>query len=138
MNKDGPIVILDDDDDDIELYKAVLTELGIRNNIMLFTNSEDMLEYVHEIEVKPFLIISDINMPRSDGFQIRSIISSDKELKKKCIPYIFITTDASPRAVEESYNLSVQGIFQKPSNYDEWKRMLTNIINYWTDCMAPR
>jgi CheY-like chemotaxis protein len=137
MNKAGPIVIIDDDHDDIELYYSMFEELGTANEIQIFDNGEKALEYLHRDDVKPFLILSDVSMQPKGGFEIRRNIAADPELHKKCIPYIFFTTSMSPATVEEAYNLSVQGLFQKPPNFEVWKELVRNMITYWTHCISP-
>src|SRR5688572_14853807 len=105
MNKAGPIVILEDDNDDIEIYRSIFAELKIENDIQVFNSGEQILDYLHT-DVKPFLIISDVNMPQTNGFQIRSTINTEPNIHKKCIPYLFFTTDISPDIVEKAYMLS--------------------------------
>jgi CheY-like chemotaxis protein len=137
MDKLGPIVIIEDDRDDVNFYYSMFEELGTSNEIKIFENGNDAIEYLHRVDVKPFLILSDVSMHPKNGFDIRQEIAANPDLHKKCIPYIFYTTAVSPRAVETAYNLSVQGLFQKPENYEEWKRLVKNMITYWTDCISP-
>jgi CheY-like chemotaxis protein len=138
MNKVGPIVIIEDDHDDIELYQSIFEELQLQNEIKVFQKGTEALDFLRQIDVKPFLILSDINLQPENGFDIRQTVYNDPELRKKCIPYIFYTTNASPIAIEQAYKLSVQGIFQKPGNYNKWKSLVGNMVSYWTDCMSPR
>jgi CheY-like chemotaxis protein len=137
MEKSGPIIIIDDDKDDQELIDDLFRELNIENEIRLFSTGPEALKYLSQPDVKPFLIISDINMPTMDGFELRSFIHKHPELDKKCIPYLFITTGASRAFVEQAYSLSVQGIFQKPVRYEKWKEMIAGIVHYWSDCISP-
>jgi CheY-like chemotaxis protein len=137
MNKAGPIVIIDDDHDDIDMYYEMFKELGTPNEIKIFDSADGALAFLRQPEVKPFLILSDVSMHPKGGFEIRKIIAADPMLLKKCIPYIFFTTNVSPMAVEEAYNLSVQGLFQKPANFDEWKELIRNMVVYWKDCISP-
>jgi len=71
MDKAGPIVIIDDDPDDQELMKELLTELTGPQEIVIFDNSDAALEFLRKPEVKPFLILSDIKMPISGEFDWR-------------------------------------------------------------------
>jgi CheY-like chemotaxis protein len=137
MDANGPIVLIEDDRDDRELLKEIFHELRLINELQIFDNGETALDYLRLPIVKPFLIISDINLPSLNGFDIRKIIRLDTALARKCIPYIFFTTGGSPQMVTQAYDLSVQGIFQKPDNYEKWKILLLNIIRYWKDCISP-
>jgi CheY-like chemotaxis protein len=43
---------------------------------------------------QPFLILYDINMPCMNGLELRRALAGDARLKKKSIPFIFLTTIA--------------------------------------------
>ena len=90
MNKNGEIIIIEDDADDRELFAEIFTALKINNEIRFFTNGIDALEYLEKPEIEPFLILSDINMPKLNGFELRQRVFTNTELSKKCIPYIFL------------------------------------------------
>jgi CheY-like chemotaxis protein len=137
MNTNGPIVIIEDDDDDQELFEIVFKSLDYENEICFFKNGEEALEYLNRMEVLPFLILSDINMPKLDGFALRSKIKTDANLQLKCIPYLFFTTTSNQKAVIDAYSMSVQGFFVKPNSMAELKEVVSVIMQYWTRCTSP-
>ena len=136
MNKKGPIVIIDDDEDDHELLRELLNELKIDNETVFFSDGESAVSYLATPNIRPFLIISDIKMPRMSGFEIRQNISKLSE-HVKITPFLFFTTGGTEQSLKQAYSLSVQGLFQKPVKYAHWKSTMENIINYWSSCMAP-
>lgn len=137
MNKNGPIVIIEDDQDDQEILSEVLEELGYPNKVIFFSDGHRALEYLINSGDNPFLILSDINMPKLNGFQLREKVQNNEELRLKCIPYLFFTTSATQQSVIDAYSQSIQGFFVKPQSYTELKRIIKNIILYWQDCYAP-
>lgn len=137
MNKYGQIVIIEDDHDDQHILKEIFQELKIENEIAVFDNGEKALSYLRKKDVKPFLILCDINMPIVNGYTLKKKIQEEPELNNKCIPFLFISTDASSTAIAQAYKLSVQGIFKKPVSYNQWKEIIHHIVLYWTDCMSP-
>ena len=137
MYKNGPIVIIEDDHDDQEIFSEVLAELNFPNEVKFFSDGEKALEYLVSSQVKPFLILSDVNMPKLDGFQLRDKVHNNEQLRLRCIPYLFFTTAASQDAVVNAYSKSIQGFFVKPQTYTDLKRVLKNIILYWQDCHSP-
>lgn len=62
MNKHGPIVVIEDDADDQEILAEIFGKLDYKNPIMYFSDGEEALTYLINTEIKPFLILSDINM----------------------------------------------------------------------------
>jgi len=137
MNKTGPIIIIEDDIDDQEILETIFEELEYPNKIIYFTDGNEALDFLNKTEVQPFLILSDINMPRINGFELRSKIFTNEQLQTKCIPYLFFTTGASKKAVMDAYSLSVQGFFIKPSSIAALKNTLRKIVEYWQECIAP-
>ena len=131
MNKNGPIIVIEDDVDDQELLTVIFKKLNYTNKIIFFTDGNAALELLNKSDVQPFLILSDINMPKLNGFELRSKIFTNEQLQTKCIPYLFFTTGANRKAVIDAYALSVQGFFIKPTSMDALEQTIKKIIEYW-------
>ncbi len=137
MNKTGPIVVIEDDQDDQEMLNEIFAELEFTNEIIYFIDSEEALKYLLAVEVEPFIILSDINMPRLNGMELREKINTNEDLRLKCIPYLFFTTSAEQSYVVDAYSKSVQGFFVKPSSFAKLKRIIKLIVEYWHECESP-
>ena len=137
MNKAGPIIIIEDDKDDQEILVEIFNKLGYHNQIVYFEDGNSALAYLNKTDVQPFLILSDINMPRLNGFELRSKIFTNAQLHIKCIPYLFFTTAADKKAVTDAYALSVQGFFRKPNSMEGLENTIRKIVEYWQECIAP-
>ena len=137
MNRNGPVIIIEDDDDDQELLKMVFKKLEYVNELHFFSDGYKALDYLNESEAIPFVILSDINLPKLDGFALRDKIKMDEKLQLRCIPYLFFSTAVSQEAVVHAYSLSVQGFFVKQDTYDELEKTIKVIMDYWRRCAAP-
>ncbi|MCW3113061.1 MAG: response regulator [Segetibacter sp.] len=137
MNKIGPIIIIEDDVDDQEMLGDVFKELKFKNKIIFFGDSQKALDFLIDTEIEPFIIFSDINMPKLTGLELREKVHNNEELRLKSIPYLFFTTTAEQQAVIEAYSKSVQGFFVKPGSYDGLKRVIKTIVEYWQECVSP-
>jgi len=137
MNKRGPIIVIEDDLDDQEVLGEIFQKLGYANEIIYFHDGNEALVYLNKSDVQPFLILSDINMPKINGFELRNRIFTNEQLQTKCIPYLFFTTGANKKAVIDAYTLSVQGFFVKPTSMQGLENTLRKIIEYWQECIAP-
>jgi CheY-like chemotaxis protein len=137
MNSNGPIIIIEDDVDDQELLEEVFQKLGYENELMFFSDGEAALDFLDSSAVVPFIILSDINLPKLDGFALRQKIKMDAALQVKCIPYLFFSTASSQKAVINAYSLSVQGFFIKQNKMEELEKTITVIMEYWKRCVAP-
>lgn len=137
MNKKGPIIIIEDDLDDQEILQAVFRKLAYCNEIVFFTEPEKALAYLGQTTAVPFLILSDINMPRLNGLELKRQIHTNAQLQIKCIPYLFFTTSADRTAVAEAYSMSAQGFFIKQTSEAELENTIKIIIEYWQRCYSP-
>lgn len=133
-----PIIIIEDDNDDIEIMLECLKEMGIKNKIEVFKDAHSAYAFLCRPEVNPFIILSDVNLPGMTGFQLRDKIHEDEELREKCIPYIFITTTSESKHIYQAYAKNAQGFFIKPNNHPGWKKLLAVTFDYWEDSQKPR
>jgi CheY-like chemotaxis protein len=131
MNLNGEIIIIDDDEDDRLFLKDIFGSLQVFNKIVVFDDSTKVLEYLLQKEVNPFLILSDINMPKLDGFELRAKFIGYEDLNKKCVPYIFLSTAHNPENIRKAFLLCSHGYFKKEENFAEYKKVIENIIAYW-------
>jgi CheY-like chemotaxis protein len=137
MDKHGPIIIIEDDKDDQEIFEEAFKDLNYNNEVIFFNDGEAALEYINRTDVIPFIILSDINMPKLNGFELREKLKTDAALRVKCIPYLFFTTALNQKTVIEAYSLSVQGFFVKGTSISQIKDTISAIVEYWKRCAAP-
>ncbi len=137
MNKNGPIIVIEDDMDDQELMSEVFEELGYKNEILFFGDGELALDHLVNNDVEPFIVFSDINMPKLNGMELREKIHNNEDLRIKSIPYLFFSTSSEQEFIIDAYSKSVQGFFVKPRTYDELRKTLKTIIEYWKTCVSP-
>lgn len=137
MIKTGPIIIIEDDRDDQYILEEAITDLKIENKLVFFGNCPDALRFLETTTEQPFLILSDVNLPGMNGTELRYIINNNEFLRKKSIPFVFFSTTATKDAVEEAYELMVQGYFEKPNKMAEIKKYLKLMFDYWQICLHP-
>ena len=137
MNKNGEIIIIEDDLDDQLMLEEVFKSLNYQNKRLYFGDGLAALEYLHRVGTLPFLILSDINLPKLDGFELRDKLRTDASLNLRCIPYLFFSTAINQKMVINAYSVSAQGFFVKPNTYEELEETIKVIYEYWQKCAAP-
>jgi len=137
MNKSGPIIFIEDDEDDRLIIAEVFSEMNLINEVQFFGDGEAALNYLTHTDIEPFIIFSDINMPKLSGMELRRKVHENEDLRLKSIPYLFFSTLAEQRDVIDAYSRSIQGFFVKPSSYDELKDTIHSIVDYWQRCVSP-
>lgn len=137
MNTNGPIIIIEDDQEDQEFMKDAIAELSFTNEIIIFSDAEKALTFLTTTAVEPFIIFSDVNMPKLGGMELRTKLHEHDDLRVKAIPFIFLTTSAGHQAIVDAYTQSIQGFFIKPSTFSGLKKLLHTIVGYWQNCVPP-
>ena len=111
----APIFIVDDDLDELEIVQEIWDELGIENQLEIFTNPEELVTRLGQ-RVNPFLIISDVNLPKIDGFELRKLLAQEPTLSIKSIPFIFWSSTASDAQIKKAYDSGGHRFFFKRSD----------------------
>ncbi|ADQ80303.1 response regulator receiver protein [Paludibacter propionicigenes WB4] len=124
------ILIAEDDDGHAELINNGLIESGVKNEIIRFSNGEELWSFFSSkdsktIQENNYLLLLDINMPKMDGIEVLKLMKSDNDLKE--IPIMMLTTTDDPREVEACYKLGCNIYITKPIDFNKFTEMLTRL-----------
>jgi CheY-like chemotaxis protein len=132
------IVIIDDDEDDRDVLRDVFQSLAIRKELVFFESSNEAYNFLMSTTAKPFLIICDINLPRMNGIELKRKIDTTDYLRRKAIPFVFLTTADRDYTIDEAYSATnLQGYFRKGVAMEEIKHTVQCIISYWSAALHP-
>ena len=137
MALNAPIICIEDDPDDQFIIELAAKELNIPRQLRFFSDAESAIHYLETTDEQPFLILCDMNLPGINGLELRQRLNDNEYLRKKSVPFVFLTTGASREVVNKAYAETVQGFFQKTNDYDKLKRQLGVLIAYWEECLHP-
>lgn len=133
----GPIIIVEDDLEEQDVIKACINDAGFKNELRLFRNGRQVLDYLYATPEQPFIILADIQMPVVNGLELLKTINTDPYLHEKAIPFIFFTIAASGYLVKEAYALFTQGFFVKANHYAGRQMQVSCILTYWKHSKHP-
>ncbi len=105
------ILLVDDDPVMRELASAKLTEVGY--DPIVAENGAEALAKIRTTHID--LVISDIEMPIMDGFQLTRSIRRDRAVSD--IPIIVITASDNPQVVERVFEEGATSFLAKPINW---------------------
>jgi CheY-like chemotaxis protein len=132
MKNSLSLLIIDDDSDDVELFKEAFSEVAPFGKCISKKDGKDGLEFLMaEKNELPDLIFLDLNMPRINGMQCLREIHRNQNLSS--IPVIIYTTSRQHEDEEETKKLGAVDFITKPSNYDEIKKVIKSCIKKYTD-----
>jgi CheY-like chemotaxis protein len=135
--EDRPILYVGGDDDDRYLVTDALTDIGFESKVINFNNGNDLIEYLRTTTDRPFIILCDLHLPQISGLELKDHINADDKLKRKAIPFIFLSEAVHPKDVEKAYMSLVQGFYIKAKNYEALKDQLGAICGYWQRATLP-
>ncbi len=133
----GPIIIIDDDKDDLDFINQAFLDLKVENEIMFFDDGMKFIDFMKTTDQKAFFILSDINMNKINGLELKKMVFDDERLRLKCIPFLFFSTSGASDSILKAYSFGVQGYFIKPNSLEEYKDMLYSMISYWGYSQHP-
>jgi len=109
------ILIVDDEKLNIELAAVYLQEEGYKLSFAL--NAKSALESIKLQKID--LILLDINMPVTDGFEVCRLLKEDKETKD--IPIVFLTAQTDIKYISRAFEVGGVDYISKPFNGVELK-----------------
>lgn len=124
----NPILILDDDQDDLNLLRDVAAELDIKRPILFFKTGNQLVSYLHNTEIEAALVICDINMPEQNGFELKQQLNNDPKVLRKKLSFVYLTTGTTPDYINKATKLSIDGFYRKSTEYSELKKTLATIL----------
>jgi CheY-like chemotaxis protein len=124
------ILYVDDDKDDLALFREVVKAKGCDHNIVEAFDGVHALELLHQMNKSgelPCLVVLDINMPRMDGKQTLVAIQKDKELSS--IPVVLFSTSTSPLDKTFSEAKHVE-LVTKPFEFNALYQTIDRLLGY--------
>lgn len=126
----GPILYVEDDDDDLTLMLVFLKTLGLGSRIESARNGIEALDYLAKASrgeaALPALILADIKMPKMDGLELLERVRADALLDG--IPFMVLTASGDNRDRCEAARLGADSYRQKPTSKTAYLEMGAEIL----------
>ena len=102
------VLIVDDIPINIILLKTMLARTNVR--ILTAINGQEALDTVRDL--RPHVVLLDIQIPIMDGWEVLKEIKADPELKETAV--IIVSAYTSSEDIEQSMKLGASGKIKKP------------------------
>jgi CheY-like chemotaxis protein len=137
------ILIAEDDPNDVLLLQRAFKKNGLDLPVYVCQDGTDAMDYLKGVgayadrEKYPFprAIISDIKMPRCNGFELLQWLNDHSECS--VIPTIILSASAEDRDVKRCFELGANCYFQKPSNFSDLCELVKLNHSFWTRSVLP-
>ena len=121
------VLIVDDDEDDRDLFCIAVHELEPKINCILARNGEEALQGLQlEKFPKPDLIFLDLNMPRLNGIEFLRELKKDSQLQ--VIPIVIYTASLQEKDLEEAKELGAEHCFAKPNSFKALCKIIKDVF----------
>jgi len=118
------ILVADDEENFLVLIKKILTNAGFE--VAVAADGKEVLERIPE--VRPDLMILDVNMPEIDGFSVcEKVRQSENEFTN--VPIIFLTVRKRGEDKVAGLNLGSDDYMTKPFDPEELVERINRVLD---------
>lgn len=116
------ILVVEDNPADIRFMSEIFKEGRLANRVTAMRDGDSALSYLrgegeYAGDIKPDLVLLDLNMPGKDGRKVLEEIRKDPLLSH--LPVIILTTSSAMEDVSLSYDLQANSYMVKPADINQ-------------------
>jgi CheY-like chemotaxis protein len=127
MPKYNRILLIDDDEDDREIFLTALERIETNVECQAFGNAREVLDKLQEKQLITDLIFLDLNMPLMTGQQFLIEIKKIPRLKE--IPIIIFSTTSHRETIKLMKDLGAMEFITKPEDFTDLVKTLKSTLN---------
>jgi two-component system response regulator len=127
-----PIVLVEDNEDDIVLTRRALSRNKIGNPLVIARDGAEALELLlgaNGDSINPAIILLDLQLPKVDGLTVLKRLREDP--RTKLTPVVVLTSSKAEQDVVAGYNLRANSYIRKPVDFDQFTEAVRQIGMYW-------
>ncbi|AWN38705.1 response regulator [Methylobacterium radiodurans] len=137
-----PILLVEDNPNDIELTLAALESSQLANEIVICRDGAEALDFIYRRgahegrpQQDPAVVLLDLKLPKVDGLEVLAKVKADPVTR--AIPVVMLTSSREETDVVRSYNLGVNAFVVKPVAFDEFFAAIKEIGVFWALLNEP-
>jgi CheY-like chemotaxis protein len=120
-------LLIDDDQDDQEIFTLALEDSGLNMECVISSNASEALQKLTQDDTfLPNYIFLDLNMPRINGIQLLTEIKKVSRLQH--IPVVIYSTSSHPKDKDATLKLGASAFITKPSGIKELSVLLKDFF----------
>ena len=137
-----PILLAEDNPNDVELTLTALHSLNLANEIVVVNDGAQVLDFLHRrhsfnnrAAVAPAVILLDLKMPRVDGLEALRQIRADSGLRM--LPIVILTSSREENDLVKGYQLGANAYVVKPVDFDQFISAISQLGVFWALINEP-
>jgi CheY-like chemotaxis protein len=137
MNAHLPILVADDDEDDIFFLRQAMRQAAVANPLFVTSNGAEAIQYLsgeapfadRSQYPEPGLFLLDLKMPMVGGFDVLEWMQGRPSFKK--LPVVVLTSSPQETDRQKALQLGASGYLVKPSHPGGLVTMLRELQTQW-------
>jgi len=143
MNDSATILLAEDREDDIILVQKAFEKGRVLNPLFVVHDGEEVINYLSGVFPFsdrdrfpiPALLLLDLKMPRTDGFDVLRWLKTQSNLAT--LRVVVLTSSEDVRDVSKAYQLGANSFLVKPLDFENTVAMVETITDYWLRINLP-
>ncbi|HEY1032429.1 MAG TPA: response regulator [Flavipsychrobacter sp.] len=121
------VLLVDDDREDRDIFLMALREAGDLFDCLTCGNGIECLKLL-ESGLQPHAILTDINMPMMNGFELVTNLKARPDYKQ--IPVFVLSTSSNPDTVKQFRQLGAEQFVTKPTSFRELVHFIQSAFRF--------
>lgn len=130
-----PIFLVEDNPDDERLTIRTLQRSYITNEIQVACDGEEALGMISRAMPLPYVVLLDLKLPKIDGIEVLQHIRSNE--RTRLLPIVILTSSSEECDIVESYSGGTNGYLQKPVDFEQFTKAVTQLGLLWALTNEP-
>lgn len=137
-----PILLAEDNPNDVELTLSALHSLHLANDIVVVKDGREALDWLHSLgdyagrpRPQPAVLLIDLKMPRVDGMEVLTRVRSDPSTRT--IPVVLLTSSREESDLVKGYSLGANAYVVKPVDFEEFISAVSQLGVFWALLNEP-
>lgn len=122
------IILADDDEDDRNVFKQAIEELGLNVDLKMYSSGDELLDYLHEpktVEL-PHILFLDLNMLCTKYDDCLKDIRKNSKFQDMSIA--IYSTSTSEKDIQETFIGGANIYINKPNDFEVLKKSLREVL----------
>jgi CheY-like chemotaxis protein len=143
MNRNKPILLVEDNPSDADLTRRALFRGHISNQLVVAEDGQEALDYLRgegtfagrAVSETPSVVLLDLKLPKVSGLEVLRAVRADARLKR--VPVVILTSSKEEEDVAAGYDLGVNSYVRKPVDFKEFQVAIEKLGLYWLILNEP-
>ena len=142
MSSLKPILIVEDNPNDLELTLNALAKSRLANEVIVTRDGAEAADYLFrrgpwaERPVgNPAVVLLDLKLPKIDGLELLKMVRASDETGRT--PIVLLTSSREDRDVVNGYRLGLNAYVVKPVAFSEFVQAIQDLGVFWAVLNEP-